>query len=110
MTANGLTWWLTFLAAALVGLGGDVAMKKAGLGGGVHVPWLAAGFVLYSATGLGWFWLLRTRTLSSFGTIYPLTNAVGLLVIGAVVFGETIERRQWVGFALGCAALWLLAE
>jgi drug/metabolite transporter (DMT)-like permease len=104
-----MIWWSVFAVAVLVGLFGDVAMKQAGIGG-VRWGWLASGFSAYSATSFAWFWLLRTRTLSSFGTLYPVANAIGLVVLGAVVFHETISPRAWLGIGVGCLALWLLSD
>lgn len=91
----------------MVGLFGDVAMKQAGLGP-IRWAWFIAGFVAYSATSVSWFVLLRTRTLSAFGTLYPVANALGLVLLGAAVFGERLGSREWVGVVMGVIALGLL--
>jgi len=105
-----MSWWIIFTTAVIVGLFGDVAMKQAGMGGVVRWGWLVSGFSAYTATGFAWFWLLRTRKLSAFGTLYPVANAIGLVALGALVFGETLDKRTWLGIAVGCVALWLLSE
>jgi hypothetical protein len=104
-----MVWWGVFTIAILVGLFGDVAMKQAGIDG-VRWGWFSSGFAAYSATSVGWFWLLRTRKLSVFGTLYPVANAIGLVALGAFVFHETIDRRTWAGIIVGGVALWLLSE
>ena len=100
-------WWSVFLASIIVGLFGDVAMKQAGIGS-VRWVWFISGFIAYSATSVSWFFLLRTRTLSAFGTLYPVANALGLVLLGAAVFGDRMGAREWVGIALGATALGLL--
>lgn len=102
-------WWSTFLVSIFIGLFGDVAMKQAGLQA-VRWSWFAAGFAAYSATSIGWFLLLRTRSLSSFGTLYPVANAIGLVVLGTVFFGERPDTRTFVGVLVGLVALALLGR
>lgn len=104
-----MTWWVIFTLSVVIDLFGDVAMKEAGLGA-VRCGWLAAGFSSYAATSLAWFWLLRTRTLSSFGSLFPVANAIGLVILGAVIFRERMGVRTWAGVAVGLVSLLLLSK
>ncbi|MEJ0062881.1 MAG: hypothetical protein WDO70_06680 [Alphaproteobacteria bacterium] len=101
-------WWLIFTVSVAVGLFGDVAMKRAGQGQ-TDWWWFTAGFVAYSATSVGWFVLLQTRKLAVFGSLYPVANALGLVVLGALLFGEQLGVREYLGISLGLVALVLLA-
>lgn len=109
MTADKPIWWAVFAICILIGLFGDVAMKQASRGG-MQWGWFASGFTAYSATSVGWFWLLRTCRLSALGTLYPVANAIGLVVLGALVFHEPIDRRTGLGIVAGAASLWLLGS
>jgi len=105
---NPFVWWIVFSASIIIGLFGDVAMKQAGMGV-THWRWFAAGFTAYSATSFGWFLLLRTRSLSVFGTLYPVVNALGLVLLGILVFGERLGLRASAGLVTGVVSLILLA-
>jgi drug/metabolite transporter (DMT)-like permease len=105
---NRAAWWLVFALAVFVGLVGDVAMKRAGVARPANIGWLSIGFASYGATGFGWFLLLRSSKLSTFGVLYPVANAVGLVALGAVFFGERLGTREWLGIALGGATMMLL--
>jgi drug/metabolite transporter (DMT)-like permease len=101
-------WWSVFVVAIVVGLIGDVAMKRAGIGESPAWRWFCLGYLCYSATSFGWFFLLRGRDLSMFGTLYPVANAMGLVVLGAVIFHEKLDHRAWAGIGLGIISMLLL--
>lgn len=105
---NTIIWWTIFVISIALGLLGDVAMKRAGIQL-FNCMWFCIGFAAYSATSVGWFVLLRTRTLSSFGTLYPVANAIGLVALGAMLFGERIGTKEWLGIGCGAAAIVLLS-
>lgn len=106
---NDVTFWVWFTSAILAGLFGDVAMKRAGQGT-VDWRWFAAGFTAYSATSIAWFVLLRVRKLSTFGTLYPVANALGLVLLGAFLFNEHLSVREWVGLGMALVAMGLLSS
>lgn len=97
-----------FVASIAVSLFGDAALKRAGMGPSAH--WFAAGLVAYAATSFGWFLLLRGRSLLSVGTLYPVANAIGLMVLGVLVFHERMGLREGLGLALGVASMVLLGS
>ncbi len=107
---NRTWWWLIFGVCEALGLLGDVAMKRAGSNGGTDWVWFGIGFCAYSSTSIGWFVLLRQTPLSTFGILFPLVNAVGLIGVGVTVFHEHLDARTWCGVALGLLALVLLSR
>lgn len=101
-------FWAWFGCSLALSLFGDGAMKRAGEGR-ISWGWVCAGMVAYTLTSIGWLVMLRVRKLSTFGTLYPLANAIGLVAIGAAVFGERLTAREWAGVGLGAVAMILLS-
>lgn len=108
MKPVGALWWCVFVVTQAVGLFGDVSMKRAGATIRVDWIWFAVGFAAYATTGVGWLVLLRTQCLAVFGVLYPLANAIGLVLIGALGFHEHVGARGWFGLGLGLLAIGLL--
>lgn len=107
---SSAAWWGLFAAVTIARRFGDVAVKRASVGGGVDWRWLGPGFTAYLVTSAAWFFLLRDRRLSFVGVVAPLASALGLVVLGSVVFGEHLTTRAWAGVVLGLAAVLLLSE
>lgn len=100
-------WWLGFITMQAVGLFGDVALKRAGTIP-AHKGWFAVGMLTYASTAFGWLLLMRGRKLSSFGTLSPVANALGLVIVGVVFLGERLGPRELLGIAGGIAVCVLL--
>lgn len=88
--------WLVFLAAALLEVGGDAAIRK-GLRGNAW-PLVAAGFATLGGYGL-MVNLVRWDFSKLLGVYVAVFAAVSVLA-GRFVFHESIPASTWVGLAL----------
>ena len=65
---------------------------------------LAVSFGLYFVTSLFWVWILRSVPLSKGYTVLALVYVIVPLG-AAMVFGETLAPRFWLGAILICAGI-----
>jgi len=97
--------WVFFLVLLIVlDVAGDVFTKRFALGG----QWLyaAIAIVLFVAASIAWIFTLRTgAALSHVIVLYSIAALIAGTFVGIVVFGETAGRLQYVGIALGIAAV-----
>jgi len=72
--------------------------------------WLfAAAISAYVACEIPWLVALRTRNhLTSLGTAWSVGAVLATILLGALVFGETISAKQYVGIVFAFAAFWML--
>jgi multidrug transporter EmrE-like cation transporter len=108
MTA--FSWWILFTVAVGFEFLGDIFIKKAGISNPISWYLFGLGFIAYSLPSFGWLFLMRGKALSVIGTVYPVITAVGLALIGVLVFHETISKRGLVGIALGVLSIFLLSS
>jgi drug/metabolite transporter (DMT)-like permease len=75
-----------------------------------YFSWLVVICVATYATGsLCWLPAIRERNhLSSLGSLWNAGAMVATVLIGAILFHETISIRQWVGIVFGLCACVLL--
>jgi drug/metabolite transporter (DMT)-like permease len=80
------------LAARTISTGGN--LLSAALS-----PYFIAGVVIYGTTTLAWIWLLSKMTLSK---AYPFMalSFVFVPLLSALILGEHINGRYWIGMAL----------
>jgi drug/metabolite transporter (DMT)-like permease len=71
-------------------------------------PWFAAGWGL---AGLGWLVHVAALSMAPISLVQAVLagGAVTLAVLSQRIFGERVERRQWLALVLGGAGLGLLA-
>ncbi len=93
----------------IVSLVADYLIKKASLQNGLS-GWkpLAAGAVVYGATAIGWFLMMRSYKLVTVSVMHSFGVMALSLLMGLFIFRETITPREWTGVALGLVALYLL--
>ncbi len=85
--------WLTFLAAALMEVGGDACIRRGLRGNG-------PGFILLGALVLAGYGLLVNTVSWDFSKllgVYVAVFAVVSLVAGHVVFKEHVPLSSWLG-------------
>jgi multidrug transporter EmrE-like cation transporter len=69
---------------------------------------LVAGLVIYVVAMLLFALSLRRGTLLVNGAMFALVNGITIVVISRVALREVIAPVQWIGIALGIAALVLM--
>ena len=101
-------WLLLLLALAVLELIGDTFAKQFAVTGEIKNSLLAILFVV--AGNLCWQHMLRQGVpLGTGGVLFGVTVALGMLVIGAVFYGESLTPLKMLGAGFGLVALVLLS-
>ena len=88
--------WLTFIAAALLEVGGDAAIRRGLRGGGV--AFIITGFVV-----LGCYGLVVNSVRWDFSKligVYVGFFALVSVLVGRIAFKESIPSTTWIGLVL----------
>lgn len=72
--------------------------------------WFVAGCVIYALGAFGWVFVLRHLKLATVGVVYSLGTVMLLAALGAVVFGESLNRYEVAGIGFGVLSILLLAR
>jgi len=91
-----LLTWLTYIAAAVLEVGGDALIRRGLRGGGYAL--VVAGFAV-----LGIYGLVVNLVKWDFARLlgaYVAFFAVVSVLVGAVFFKETVSAPTWLGLAL----------
>lgn len=102
---------LAVVGLAIITAVGDYFFKRASMG--VHAiqnRWFIAGFITYMLCTFGWVFTMRYLKLGSLGVVYSLSTIILLAVLGTLVFGETMNRFEIIGFGFAVAAIVLLGR
>ena len=101
-------WLLLLIALATLELIGDTFAKQFAVTGEIRNSWLAILFVV--AGNLCWQHMLRQGVpLGTGGVLFGVTVALGMLMIGAVFYGESLTPTKLAGAGFGLIALVLLS-
>ncbi len=96
---------------SVVGVIGDYFLK---LASNANQPlksrWFYVGFLVYALTALGWVFVMRHLKLGTIGVVYSVSMILLLTLVGAIGFGESLNRYEMAGIALAIASLFLLAR
>jgi drug/metabolite transporter (DMT)-like permease len=102
-----MNWLLPLSILVFFEMIADILAKRWSLHGG---PILAAGALL-AYVSANTFWLFALRNGSGLGRgamIFSIASAVIAIIIGFVLYHESVSRLQVVGMALGMLALLLI--
>jgi drug/metabolite transporter (DMT)-like permease len=99
------------IGIAGITVAGDYFIKLASLASRpVLNRWFVAGCIMYVLSTFGWVYALRHIKLASIGVIYSLSIVILLAALGVFVFGETLNRREILGFGFAVVAIVLLGR
>jgi small multidrug resistance pump len=101
---------LLIVLATSIGVLGDFFIKLAGTGRAANIKWLAIGTLLYAATAIVWYRVMKHVTLSALGAIYAITTILLLVAIGVGVFHEKLNTVEVIGIGLALASIVLLSR
>ena len=92
---------LVLLAIVITQIGGDYFIKIASArpDGLVSIEF-TVGVILYGATALGWYFLMKNHSLAEIGVVYSASTILLLATLGYFVFHENVGPRQFVGLTL----------
>jgi drug/metabolite transporter (DMT)-like permease len=90
----------------LIAVFADSIIKKAALMNSSDARyWLIAGIIIYGATGVGWFYVMKHMPLYAVGVVFSLVSTLTLVLVGVFFFHETLSTKEMIGIALGVASL-----
>ncbi len=72
-------------------------------------PWLWGGAAVYIAASALWLWLLSKGEFSVLVPFQSLSMVI-TVIIGAMLFGETITGVRWAGIALMAVGAFLISK
>jgi small multidrug resistance family-3 protein len=93
---NSLFVWLTFIAAAVLEVGGDAIVRKGLRGSGLVM-------ILLGCATLGLYGVIVNTVPWDFSRllgVYVAVFAVVSVLAGRVVFGESVPTSTWIGLAI----------
>ena len=97
---------LILLAIVVAQIGGDYFVKIASTGaGGLFTVTFMIGMLLYGATAIGWYFLMKIHSLAEIGVIYSASTLILLAVLGHIAFNEAIGLRQLLGLSLALVSI-----
>lgn len=90
---------------------GDYVLKLASMEKRVFANvWFLIGIMVYALSGFGWVYAMQHMKLALLGLVYSLVTILLLTAIGVLAYGETLNRYEMAGMALGVVAIGLLAR
>ena len=98
--------FFTLLAIVITQIGGDYFIKIASARtDGVISIEFTIGVILYGATALGWYFLMKSHSLAEIAVVYSASTILLLVALGYFAFHESIGLRQVVGLILAIASV-----
>jgi drug/metabolite transporter (DMT)-like permease len=96
---------------SIVGVAGDFFLKLAGSGHSfMDIKWFILGFILYSSTAFGWFYLMKQIKLSTLGVFYTMSTLIFVTLISVFYFKENINIYEIIGIVTAIISVILLAR
>jgi len=65
--------------------------------------------LLWTVSIYGWYIAAKTERLAIVGALFSVLSLVGTVVLGMVIFKETLSIKEWIGVGLGIIATFLLS-
>ena len=98
------------LFTALVVILGDYAIKIAADRAALVSFPMYAGILLYAISAGLWFHAMRHVSLGQAAVAYSMLTLIALFILGALVFGEPVGRRELAGMVCALAAMVLMSR
>lgn len=98
------------LLIAVITVLGDYFLKMADTEKPLKGFYIALGCLIYGATGLAWFQVMRHLKLATLGSLFCVFMVLLMAILGAVVFNERLSRIEMFGILLGVLSVFLLAR
>lgn len=94
------------IAIVVAQIGGDYFVKIASTDAdGLFSFVFMVGMLLYGATAVGWYFLMRIHSLAEIGVIYSASTLFLLAALGHIAFNESIGLRQLFGLSLAVVSI-----
>lgn len=90
---------------------GDYLIKTAtGHHAGMMSVVFALGALSYGASAIGWFFLMRSHSLTWIAVSYSAATLVFLALLGVIMFEETLRPRDVMAVAMALGAMLLINQ
>ncbi len=104
-------WIYLLLIIEVICIYGDYYIKKASM----EQQWsgwklLLAGSILYAASAVGFFFLMRMFKVFTVGMMHSYAVILLSIFLSLVVFKEKINAREIIGLSLGVISIYLLVS
>lgn len=101
---------IVIMIMVVVTVAGDFFMKIAGNNPNKYIiwKWFILGFIIYSITAVGWFWVMKYMKLSTIGVFYGISTVLFLVLLSVFYFKESINWYETIGIAAALFSLGLL--
>ena len=98
-------------ATAMIVILGDIVIKQAADNGFAVTHYLVlAGCTLYAVSALFWFYSVQHVSLAQAGVAFSMLSLFALAVLGALMFGEKLYFREYLGLACAFLAMVLMSR
>lgn len=107
MLHRSRVWFLLLIAfAVLFEVVSDALFKQ--WSNTNRVSWLVVGMLLYVASTAFWAFSLKYQNLSTAIVVFTITNLLAVLMVGRLVFHETLSWQAKLGVLLGIVSVALM--
>lgn len=76
----------------------------------MDVKWFIIGFIIYSTTALGWFYIMKNTKLVTLSVFYSIITIVLLALLGFFYFNEKLQIYEILGVIMAILSLILLGK
>ena len=103
---------IVVIGLSLIGVLGDYFIKLSGNSEIKYfdLKWFLFGFIIYSSTAIGWFFVMKHIKLSTLGVIYGVTTVIALTAVGVFFFKEHLNIYEVIGIITGVSSIILLSR
>lgn len=102
---------LVVVVVTSIAVWGDTYLKAATLTTGTkHIYNLGMGILIYAFVAFGFYYMYKLMEFSDSGVMYALTTIILYVLIGSLLYRETINPYEWVGIILAVVSVFLLAR
>ncbi|AUH34843.1 transporter [Paracoccus tegillarcae] len=104
------TLWLLLIVVLMTVLGDYLIKLATALPDGLLSRSFVIGSMMYGASAIGWFFLMRKHSLAAVGVLYSSGTLILMAALGVIVFREPIGPREALGVALAMASLLIMSH
>jgi len=104
---NNITLTFLLMLNVFINVGGTFLLKQAAVSANAMMVALGCGCYVFGAAVF--VVLLQNQSLAVMGVVTSIMGLVSVVLIGVLVFGETLNLVQWLGIACASVAVVLIS-
>lgn len=99
------------IALSLVTIVGDIFLKMATKESNpFKTKWFVMGLLVFASSPFAWIYVFKHLKLATIGAFYSLSTVLMIAVVGVTIFGESVNRYEFIGIIMASVSLILLAR